>query len=224
MTTATLDHAAPAGPRDRYGFRTVAQMEWRKLRSVRSTWWTLARLRPPPWSSTSRTDPDRTQALGHDPRRRTGSLDPTNGSFATGPWPRPAGSPSASTGVLALTAEFTSRRDPRHVRRRLPRRPVVLATAEGDVDRSPPWPLVAGRSWPSSSFAVGQAAAASNAGPRTPPSASPGPCCSAVLMAGRLPGPDRADRPRPRRAHPAHGRRDLRAGRVRECCSYCRSS
>ena len=42
MTTATLDRAAPGPTEGRYGFRTVAQMEWLKLRSVRSTWWTLA--------------------------------------------------------------------------------------------------------------------------------------------------------------------------------------
>src|SRR6516162_2469995 len=42
MTTATLDRTARPGRTERgYGFRTVAQMEWLKLRSVRSTWWTL---------------------------------------------------------------------------------------------------------------------------------------------------------------------------------------
>jgi len=40
MTTATLTRAA-GQPEGRYGFRTVARMEWLKLRSVRSTWWTL---------------------------------------------------------------------------------------------------------------------------------------------------------------------------------------
>ncbi len=41
MTTATLDRAANPRAEGHYGFRTVAQMEWLKLRSVRSTWWTL---------------------------------------------------------------------------------------------------------------------------------------------------------------------------------------
>ena len=44
MTTATLDRAARPGSGHaggRYGFRSVARMEWLKLRSVRSTWWTL---------------------------------------------------------------------------------------------------------------------------------------------------------------------------------------
>jgi ABC-2 type transport system permease protein len=38
MTTATLSHRAHG----RYGFRTVVQMEWRKLRTVRSTWYLVA--------------------------------------------------------------------------------------------------------------------------------------------------------------------------------------
>jgi hypothetical protein len=33
---------AIAAPRGRYGFRHVARMEWIKLRTLRSTWWTLA--------------------------------------------------------------------------------------------------------------------------------------------------------------------------------------
>jgi len=38
MTTAVISHRAGSG----YGFRTVAQMEWRKLRSIRSTWYLVA--------------------------------------------------------------------------------------------------------------------------------------------------------------------------------------
>jgi len=44
LTTATLDRAARPGSgqaEGRYGFRSVARMEWLKLRSVRSTWWIL---------------------------------------------------------------------------------------------------------------------------------------------------------------------------------------
>ena len=40
MNTATLRHRAAS--RDSYGFRTVAAMEWRKLRTVRSTWYLVA--------------------------------------------------------------------------------------------------------------------------------------------------------------------------------------
>ena len=42
MTTATQPHRAASHARDGYGFRTVAQMEWQKLRTVRSTRYVLA--------------------------------------------------------------------------------------------------------------------------------------------------------------------------------------
>ena len=40
MTTATLTRSATRTA-DGYGFRSVARMEWLKLRSVRSTAWVL---------------------------------------------------------------------------------------------------------------------------------------------------------------------------------------
>src|SRR5690242_4606586 len=42
MTTTTSSRRAAAPIRGGYGFRTVARMEWHKLRTVRSTWWILA--------------------------------------------------------------------------------------------------------------------------------------------------------------------------------------
>ena len=42
MTTATQPHRAASHARGGYGFRTVAQMEWQKLRTVRSTRYILA--------------------------------------------------------------------------------------------------------------------------------------------------------------------------------------
>jgi ABC-2 type transport system permease protein len=42
MTTATLSHHAAGHTHDGYGFRTATQMEWRKLRTVRSTWYIAA--------------------------------------------------------------------------------------------------------------------------------------------------------------------------------------
>jgi ABC-2 type transport system permease protein len=42
MTLATSRHRAPSRARDSYGFRTVAAMEWHKLRTIRSTWSMLA--------------------------------------------------------------------------------------------------------------------------------------------------------------------------------------
>ena len=42
MNTTTLSHRAASRTRGSYGFRTVAQMEWQKLRTVRSTWYIVA--------------------------------------------------------------------------------------------------------------------------------------------------------------------------------------
>jgi hypothetical protein len=42
MTTATLNPHAAARARGGHGFRTAARMEWRKLRTVRSTWYIAA--------------------------------------------------------------------------------------------------------------------------------------------------------------------------------------
>jgi ABC-2 type transport system permease protein len=42
MNTTTLSHGAARRTRGRYGFRAVAQMEWQKLRTVRSTWYIVA--------------------------------------------------------------------------------------------------------------------------------------------------------------------------------------
>jgi ABC-2 type transport system permease protein len=42
MTTATLSRHAAGPARGGYSFRTVARMEWEKLRTVRSTWYIVA--------------------------------------------------------------------------------------------------------------------------------------------------------------------------------------
>jgi ABC-2 type transport system permease protein len=42
MTTATLSHQSAGHARSGFGFRTAARMEWRKLRTVRSTWYIAA--------------------------------------------------------------------------------------------------------------------------------------------------------------------------------------
>ena len=42
MTTATLSRPAAGQAGGGYSFRTVARMEWRKLRSIRSTWYIVA--------------------------------------------------------------------------------------------------------------------------------------------------------------------------------------
>ena len=42
MNTTTLSQRAASRGRGSYGFRTVSQMEWQKLRTVRSTWYIVA--------------------------------------------------------------------------------------------------------------------------------------------------------------------------------------
>jgi ABC-type transport system involved in multi-copper enzyme maturation permease subunit len=42
MTTGTLTRRPAAPRRASYGFRTVARMEWQKLRTIRSTWYIVA--------------------------------------------------------------------------------------------------------------------------------------------------------------------------------------
>lgn len=42
MTSTTHPYRAAGRARDGYGFGTVALMEWRKIRTVRSTWWVVA--------------------------------------------------------------------------------------------------------------------------------------------------------------------------------------
>ena len=42
MNTATLSHRAARPARGGYGLRTVARMEWQKLRTVHSTWYIVA--------------------------------------------------------------------------------------------------------------------------------------------------------------------------------------
>ena len=104
MTTATLTRAAARPAGGHYGFRDVARMEWLKLRSVRSTWWTLLVfaaamiglaipiLSHLNWATMSAAD--------------RASFDPTNDSFPGWPsasspsassacWPSPASSPPA---------------------------------------------------------------------------------------------------------------------------------
>src|SRR6516164_8846705 len=122
MTTATLDRTARPGRTERgYGFRTVAQMEWLKLRSVRSTWWTLLVFAAgmiglsvlvmihQHWVTMSAAD--------------RASFDPTNDSFAGLAIGQLA---LGVLGVLAVTSEFSSGMI-RATFAAAPRRPLVLA-------------------------------------------------------------------------------------------------
>ena len=176
MSTATLDRAAtPSRAEGHYGFRTVAQMEWLKLRSVRSTWWTLLVfaagmiglailvMTHQHWASMS--PPDRA------------SFDPTNDSYAGLAIGQLA---LGVLGVLAVTSEFSSGMI-RATFAAAPRRPLVLAAKAAVVAAVA---LVAGEILAFVAFGVGEAVLKSPA-----PHASlgqPG-VLRAVLMAGAYP-------------------------------------
>ncbi len=195
-TTATLDRAARPGSgqaEGRYGFRSVARMEWLKLRSVRSTSVDPAGLR-------RRHDPLAVLVMAHYALGRR--CRPAPGPASTRPttaspgWPS-ASSPSASWAcsqsapqlLLGLIrATFAA----------APRRPLVLA-AETAVLAAVT--LVAGEIMAFAAFALGEAVLRARAPHAT--LAQPG-VLRAVLIGRGLPGPDRAPRPRPGRADQAH--------------------
>ena len=176
MTTATLDRAAiPSRTEGGYGFRTVARMEWLKLRSVRSTWWTLLVFSVgmiglavlvmihQHWATMSAAD--------------RASFDPTNDSYAGLAIGQLA---LGVLGVLAVTSEFSSGMI-RATFAAAPRRPLVLAAKAAIVAAVT---LVAGEILAFVAFGVGEAVLKSPA-----PHASlgqPG-VLRAVLMAGAYP-------------------------------------
>jgi hypothetical protein len=174
MTTATLTRAAgQAG--GHYGFRTVARMEWLKLRSVRSTWWTLLVLAAAliglailvmvhqHWATMSAAD--------------RASFDPTNDSYAGLAIGQLA---IGVLGVLAVSSEFSSGMI-RATFAAVPRRPQVLAAKAAIVAAVT---LVAGEVLAFAAFAIGQAVLKSPAPHAT--LAQPG-VLRAVLMAGAYP-------------------------------------
>ena len=150
MTTATLTRSATrtAGG---YGFRSVARMEWLKLRSVRSTAWVLLVfaagmiglailvMAHQHWATMSAAD--------------RASFDPTNNSFAGLAIGQLA---LGVLGVLAITSEFSSGMI-RATLAAVPRRPAAARRQGGGASARSRWSR--GRSWPS------------------PPSPSARPCC-----------------------------------------------
>ena len=176
MTTATLDRTARPSRTERgYGFRTVAQMEWLKLRSVRSTWWTLLVfaagmiglailvMTHQHWATMSAAD--------------RASFDPTNDSYAGLAIGQLA---LGVLGVLAVTSEFSSGMI-RATFAAAPRRPLVLAAKAAIVAAVT---LVAGEILAFVAFGIGEAVLKNPA-----PHASlgqPG-VLRAVLMAGAYP-------------------------------------
>jgi ABC-2 type transport system permease protein len=174
MTTATLTRPARQAE-GHYGFRTVARMEWLKLRSVRSTWWTLLVFAAgmiglailvmvhQHWATMSPAD--------------RASFDPANDSFAG----LAIGQLAVGVlGVLAVTSEFSSGMI-RATFAAAPRRPLVLAAKAAVVAAVT---LVAGEILAFAAFAAGEAVLKSPAPHAT--LAQPG-VLRAVLMAGAYP-------------------------------------
>jgi len=168
MTTATLDRAANPRAEGHYGFRTVAQMEWLKLRSVRSTWWTLL---------VFAAGMVGLAILVMRGQQHSASFDPTNDSFAGLAIGQLA---IGVLGVLVVTSEFSSGMI-RATFAAAPRRPLVLA-AKAAILASVT--LVAGEIMAFVAFGVGQAVLKS----QFPHAAlgQPG-VLRAVLMAGAYP-------------------------------------
>ena len=199
MTTATLDRAANPRAEGHYGFRTVAQMEWLKLRSVRSTWWTLLVFAAgmvglailvihQHWAHVSsrprvlRPDQRQLRRAGDRPARRRR--------------PRRAGGDQR---VLL-------RHDPRHVRRG-PAPPAGAGRQGGDRRRGD----AGGGGDPGLRRVRRRRGGAQEPGPARHP--RPAGRAARGADGRRLPGPDRAHRPWPGRPHPAHRGRDQRRGR-----------
>ena len=172
--TATLTPAARRAE-GRYGVRNVAQMEWLKLRSVRSTWWTLLVfavgmiglailvLYHQHWASMSPTD--------------RASFDSTNDSYAGLAIGQLA---IGVLGVLVITGEFSSGLI-RATFAAAPRRPVVLAAKAAVLTAVA---LVAGEILAFAAFAAGEAVLKAPAPHAT--LGQPG-VLRAVLMAGAYP-------------------------------------
>jgi ABC-2 type transport system permease protein len=177
MTTATLDRAARPGSgqaEGRYGFRSVARMEWLKLRSVRSTWWILlvfaAGMIGLAVLIMARQDPT-FSAAGR------ATYDPTNNSLAGLAIGQLA---LGVLGVLAITSEFSSGLI-RLTFAAAPRRPLVLAAKTAVLAAVT---LVAGEIMAFAAFALGEAVLRNPAPHAT--LAEPG-VLRAVLMGGAYP-------------------------------------
>jgi ABC-2 type transport system permease protein len=111
--TAAADTRVPHVPGGRYGLAQAARMEWIKLRSLRSTWWTLA--------VTAAGTVGIGLAVGLNTRDASGDL--TNNALAG---VVPGLLLTGALGVLTMTSEYTSGTI-RATLAAIPRRPLVLA-------------------------------------------------------------------------------------------------
>jgi ABC-type transport system involved in multi-copper enzyme maturation permease subunit len=175
MTTASFTHRASRA-RDSYGFRAVAQMEWRKLRTLRSTWYILALFAAGMigLAVLALSHEDYAQMSAAD---RT-SFDPTHDSTFTGLL---LGQLLAGVlGVLTVTSEFSSGMI-RATFAAVPRRPLVLAAKAAVLGTVT---LAAGEVLAFAAFLAGQAVLLAPAPHAT--LGQPG-VLRAVLMAGAYP-------------------------------------
>jgi len=175
MTTTTMSHRAPGRAQSGYGFATVARMEWRKLATVRSTWYIVAVFAASMIGLA-------VLVLSHENYGQLSAadraaFDPTHDCFIG----LVLGQLMVGTlGVLAITAEFSSGMI-RATFAAVPRRPLVLfakASVLGAVT------LVAGEISAFAAFFAGQAALQAPAPAAT--LGQPG-VLRAVLMAGAYP-------------------------------------
>ena len=149
MTTTPLSHRAPGRAAGGYSFRTVTAMEWRKLRTVRSTWYIVAALAVAMVGLA-------VAVLGHEGYRHMSeadrsSFDPTHDCFIGLVLGQLL---FGVLGVLAITGEFSSGMI-RSTFAAVPRRLLVL-TAKAAVLGAVT--LAAGEVTAFLAFAAGQAA------------------------------------------------------------------
>lgn len=173
MTTETFSRAAR--PARGYGFRTVARMEWQKLRTVRSTWYIVAVF------AASMTGLAvlvlSRESYAHLSAADRASFDPTHDCFIG----LVLGQLLVGVlGVLAITTEFSSGMI-RATFAAAPRRPLVLAAKAAVLGALT---LAAGEISAFAAFLAGQAALAA-AAPHAALS-QPG-VLRAVLLAGAYP-------------------------------------
>jgi ABC-2 type transport system permease protein len=175
MTTGTTSGHRAVSPAPGYGFGAVALMEWRKLRTVRSTWWMVAIFAVAMIGLAI-------VALSHEGYGQLSAadraaFDPTHdcfiglvlGQLLVG-----------ALGVLVMTTEFSSGMI-RATFAAVPRRPVVLAAKAAVLGAVT---LAAGEVSAFAAFAAGQASLAASAPHAT--LGQPG-VLRAVVMAGAYP-------------------------------------
>jgi ABC-2 type transport system permease protein len=148
MTTATLPRAGARPAGGHYGFRDVARMEWLKLRSVRSTWWTMLVFAA---AMIGLAIPILIHLnYGALSAADKATFDPTNDSFAG----LAVGQLALGVlGVLVMTSEFSSGMI-RATFAAAPRRPLVLGAKAAVVAAVT---LVAGEILAFAAFFIGEA-------------------------------------------------------------------